>query len=89
MPTQYALEFIGREKEIYAYQTQEALDKAKILEQAQKVAVETAKTKYHTVKSGETLSMIAKKYNTTVAKIKKLNNLKSDKIKAKQKLRVQ
>lgn len=89
MPTQYALEFVGREKEIYAYQTQEALDKAKVLEQAQKVPVEVKQTaKFHTVKAGDTLSSIARKYNTTVAKIKKLNNLKSDKIKAKQKLRV-
>ena len=74
MPTQYVLDFVGREQEIYAYQTQEAIDKAKILEQAQKVPVEVTKTKYHTVKSGETLSSIAKKYNTTVARIKKLNN---------------
>lgn len=88
MPTQYVLDFVGREQEIYAYQTQEAIDKAKILEQAQKVPVEVTKTKYHTVKSGETLSSIAKKYNTTVARIKKLNNLKSDNIKVKQKLRV-
>ena len=88
MPTQFAMEFVGREREIYAYQTQEAIDKAKVLEQAQKVAIESQKTKYHTVKSGETLSIIAKKYNTTVAKIKKLNNLKSDNIKVKQKLRV-
>lgn len=89
MPTQYALEFVGREREIYAYQTQEAIDKAKVLEQAQKVPAEVKQTaKYHTVKAGETLSSIAKKYNTTVSKIKKLNNLKSDKIKAKQKLRV-
>ena len=89
MPTQYALEFAGREREIYAYQTQEAIDKAKVLEQAQKVPAEVKQTaKYHTVKAGETLSSIAKKYNTTVSKIKKLNNLKSDKIRAKQKLRV-
>ena len=90
MPSQYILEFVGREKEVYAYQTQEAIDKAKVLEQAKQVSTEAAhpKTKYHTVKAGDTLSSIARKYNTTVAKIKKLNNLKSDKIKAKQKLRV-
>ena len=92
MPTQYVIDFVGKEKEIYAYQTQEAIDKAKVLEQAQKVAVEqpkaSSKAKYHVVKSGETLSSIARKYNTTVVKIKKLNNLKSDKIKIKQKLRV-
>lgn len=89
MPTQYALDFAGREREIYAYQTQEAIDKAKVLEQAKKVPTEVKQAaKYHTVKNGETLSSIAKKYNTTVSKIKKLNNLKSDKIRAKQKLRV-
>lgn len=89
MPTQYALEFAGRGREIYAYQTQEAIDKAKVMEDAQKVPVEVKQsTKYHTVKPGETLSSIARKYHTTVAKIKKLNNLKTDKIKAKQKLRV-
>ncbi len=89
MPTQYALDFAGREREIYAYQTQEAIDKAKVLEQAKKVPAEVKQAaKYHTVKNGETLSSIAKKYNTTVSKIKKLNNLKSDKIRAKQKLRV-
>lgn len=49
---------------------------------------ELSKIKYHTVKKGETLSGIAKKYHTTVASIKKLNGLKSDKIKAGIKLRV-
>lgn len=89
MPIQYVLEFAGREKEIYAYQTQEAIDKAKVLEQVQKVPTEVKHTaKYHVVKSGESLTTIAKKYHTTVAKIKKLNNLKSDKIRPKQKLRV-
>ena len=43
---------------------------------------------YHKVKKGETLSLIAKKYKTTVAKVKQLNNLKSNNIKAGQNLRV-
>ena len=42
----------------------------------------------YTVKKGDTLGAIAKKYKTTVANIKKLNNLKSDKLKIGQKLRV-
>ncbi|MCM8814877.1 MAG: LysM peptidoglycan-binding domain-containing protein, partial [Candidatus Omnitrophica bacterium] len=34
--------------------------------------------RYHTVKKGESLHSIAKKYETTVASIKRLNNLKSN-----------
>ncbi len=49
-----------------------------------KAAAETT----HTVRSGDNLWVIAKKYNTSVANIKKLNNLKSDKLRAGQKLRV-
>ncbi|RLG11987.1 hypothetical protein DRN73_03900 [Candidatus Pacearchaeota archaeon] len=41
---------------------------------------------YHIVKKGEYLELIAKKYNTTVSKLKKLNNIKSDIIYPGQKL---
>lgn len=47
-----------------------------------------SKTKYHTVKKGDTLFDIAKKYKTTVSKIKKANNLKSDNLRAGQKLKI-
>jgi LysM repeat protein len=40
------------------------------------------------VKKGETLSSIAKKYGTTVSKIKRLNNLRSTKIRIGQRLKV-
>lgn len=44
---------------------------------------------YHTVRSGETLSSIARKYKTTVSKIIKLNNLKNpDRLSIGRKLRV-
>ncbi|OIK11039.1 peptidoglycan endopeptidase [Bacillus sp. MUM 116] len=42
----------------------------------------------YTVKKGETLSSIAKKYGTTVKQLKSLNGLKSDFIKQGQKLKV-
>ena len=42
--------------------------------------------KVHTVKSGESLSVIAKKHGTSVAKIKQKNKLKSDKLQIGQKL---
>ncbi len=52
---------------------------------ASKGNTKTEKT-YHTVAAGQTLSFIARKYNTTVAEIKSLNNLKSDNIALGQKL---
>ena len=46
----------------------------------------TSTKTYHTVKSGENLYRIALKYNTTVDKIKKDNNLKNDNIAVGRKL---
>ena len=43
---------------------------------------------YHKVRRGETLSSIASKHGTTVQRLKKLNGLKSDKIREGQRLRV-
>ena len=43
---------------------------------------------YHKVRRGENLTQIASKHGTTVAKIKKLNGLKSDKIREGQRLKV-
>ena len=89
MPLQYTVQFVEREKEIYAYKTREQIDKEKILEEAKKVVVVAAPSpKYHTVKKGETLSSIAKKYHITVNNLKKWNNLKSNTIRVNQKLRV-
>ncbi|WP_188205165.1 LysM peptidoglycan-binding domain-containing protein [Desemzia incerta] len=48
----------------------------------------TENTSQYTVKSGDTLSAIARRYNTTVAKLKSLNSLKSDTIYVGQKLAV-
>lgn len=45
-------------------------------------------TKTHTVKKGETLSSIARKYGCTVNDLKKWNNLKSNNVKVGQKLKV-
>ena len=42
----------------------------------------------HTVRSGETLGAIARKYRTTVTNIKRWNNLRSDVIRVGQKLRI-
>ena len=42
----------------------------------------------HTIKRGETLSVIARKYGVTVAALKSANGLKNDKINAGQKLKI-
>lgn len=44
--------------------------------------------RYYKVKSGDTLSEIAEKYHSSVAKIKKTNNLKSDKLRIGQLLKI-
>lgn len=48
----------------------------------------TATKTTHKVKNGETLSLIARKYGTTVSKIKKANGLSSDKIRAGQTIKI-
>jgi len=44
--------------------------------------------KTHTVQRGETITEISDRYNCSIAEIKKMNNLKSSKLRAGQKLRV-
>jgi len=44
---------------------------------AARAAAEAAAAKYHTVRSGDTLSGIAKKYHTTVNNLCRLNGIKS------------
>lgn len=43
---------------------------------------------YHKVRKGECLGSIARKYHTTITKIKKLNHLRSDNIREGQRLRI-
>jgi murein DD-endopeptidase MepM/ murein hydrolase activator NlpD len=43
---------------------------------------------YITIKRGDTLGYLAKKYRTTVDRLKKLNNMKSDFLREGQKLRI-
>lgn len=51
-------------------------------------ASETAKATSHTVRRGETLPVIAKRYGLSVAELKRLNHLRSDKISAGRRLTV-
>ena len=51
-------------------------------------ATKTPAVKTHTVKKGETLNSIAKKYGCTVSDLKKWNGLKSNTVKVGQKLKI-
>ena len=44
--------------------------------------------RYYTVKKGDTLSSVARKYGLTVQKLKKLNGLRRDQINVGQRLKV-
>ncbi|MGN1264021.1 MAG: transglycosylase SLT domain-containing protein [Prevotella sp.] len=96
--------FIDNEKSIYEYKADKLLSKRAVVEVNDIPQTTTSKnsrttrnkrsskssSSAHTItiKSGQTLSEIAKRYGTTVTKLKKLNNIKGSNITAGKKLRV-
>jgi membrane-bound lytic murein transglycosylase D len=84
MPTKYALRFVQLEDSIYSYVTKVEKEREVIEEK-----VETVSDSFvHTVKKGESLGSIARKYHCTVASIKKWNHLKRDTIHVGQRLTI-
>lgn len=80
--SRYIPSSIDEEEEIYA--TDEA-----IIKEEMRIAAEKAAMKWHTVRSGDTVSAIAKKYGKSQSAIVKLNpGLKVDRISIGQKIRV-
>ncbi len=80
--SRYMPESIDEEEEIYATDEQ-------IIEEEKRIAAEKAAEKWHSVRSGETVSSIARKYGKTLSAIKKLNpGLNVDRIRNGQKIRV-
>ena len=95
LPTGKLAAFIANQDTIYAA-SRDSLSRRPINIEPDKKAVKGKKksggksgsTVYHTVKKGETLSAVAKKYGLSVAQLKKLNGLKKDSIRVGQRLRV-
>lgn len=58
------------------------------IKKSSSTSTEKSKDGFHVVERGESLYSIAKKYNTSVQKLKKLNNLSSSRIIAGQKIKV-
>jgi membrane-bound lytic murein transglycosylase D len=76
--------FINNEQTIYAYRTKETTrDSLMNITKALPMASKT-----HVVKSGESISAIARKYGVTVADLKKWNKIPSNKLKRGQRLKV-
>ena len=80
--SRYVPQSIDEEEDVYAADE-------KIIEEEKRIAAERAAMRYHTVRSGETLSGIAQKYGKSLSAIIKLNpGIKADKIGIGQKIRV-
>ena len=72
---------------IYKY-TSDSLTRKPIVVKAAQTSSSSSGAKYYTVRRGDSLSKIAVKFGTTVSALKKRNNLKSDRIREGQRLRV-
>ncbi len=84
MPTKYTLRYIQLEDSIYSY-----VSKAEQAREVIEDKVERLSDSFiHTVKKGESLGGIARKYHCTVANIKKWNHLKRETIHVGQKLTI-
>ena len=74
---------------IYAKYEQDFGDEEEVAKQEEAERKAAAAVQYHTVRSGDTLGAIARKYGTSVSRICQLNNIKSTSIlRIGQKLRV-
>lgn len=68
--------------------TKDSLSRKPLVVKASQASSGSTGAKYYTVRRGDSLSKIAAKFGTSVSALKKRNNLKSDRIREGQKLRV-
>ena len=82
--------FIECGDSVYTYRLEELNKRRSVVAVNEKSVPQgkSGKNKTVTVRKGDTLGGIANRNNTTVAKLKKLNNLKGTNIRVGQKLRV-
>ena len=84
LPMKYSLRFVQLEDSIYSYTSKATQAREVIEEKVQEVSDSFT----HTVKKGESLGSIAKKYLVSVSNIKNWNRLKGNTIQVGQKLKI-
>ncbi len=99
LPTHGISAFIAAGDSVYTYKSDELFTNRSEVAVSQSAKKSSAtrsrsskssrsKSRTHTIRSGETLSTIAKRYGTTVSKLKRLNGIKGTSIRAGKKLKV-
>ncbi|MBK9291553.1 MAG: LysM peptidoglycan-binding domain-containing protein [Bacteroidetes bacterium] len=84
IPSQYVGAFLDNEQQLYAYVTRKGVQQQTLIEEVKKVSEQ----RVHTVKSGENLGLIAKRYGVTVKQLQTWNNLKSTNLRVGQRLTI-
>ena len=79
--------FVSNEDKVYAYVDFLDTFKEKTLELDDNEVL-VSRTKYHKIRSGESLGLIANKYNVTISQLKSWNNLRGNSIQAGKSLKI-
>lgn len=80
--------FVSNEDKIYAYIDSEKEKLEKVIPFKEEALASKSGTKYHTIRKGENLGSIARKYGVTVNNLKKWNNIAGTNIQAGKKLKI-
>ncbi len=82
IPRKFVADYLNNEKALYAYKTKKGIERDKLLAEIKKAKSRNV----HIVRSGENLSLIAKRYHVYVSQLKRWNHLRSSRIYVGQKL---
>lgn len=91
LPHNYANLFIDKCEDVYAYKADVLINNRRDEVEASNVVGKTSRTgkyTYHTVRKGQTISGIAKRYGISQTQLKKANNLRSSTIRIGQRLKI-
>ncbi|MCF8303237.1 MAG: LysM peptidoglycan-binding domain-containing protein [Bacteroidales bacterium] len=84
LPKPYIASFINNEKELYQYKTRKGIERDKLLAEMKRAKQRIT----HRVRWGESLSVIAERYHTSVRGIRHWNNLRGSRIYKGQRLTI-